>query len=332
MEENELMNDIDDFQQQDLQDTIQNPENPENPENQETDSFIASILKDRGIQDMSKIKFEEDGEVKEVNWKDLSVEDQLNIFNSSSTQPKEELDEEEIALINAIRTNRMSPSEYIQYLQQEGINSYLQNNQEVPQYQVDSMTDEELFLYDFISRIDGATEDEAKEALTQAKSNEQLFTKQMGALRAYYQQAEDNQIQQEQLEEQYRQQEEFENLSNQVVDQINALEEIKGYDLNLEDSDKQELYEFILGQDAAGNNYFAKALADPKTLVRVAWLALNGEQMLEDVTTYFQNEIKSVREQSYKKGKEDALKTIDNPQSVYKPKSEKDQTYYDDLD
>ena len=235
MEENELMNDIDDFQQQDLQDTIQNPENPENPENQETDSFIASILKDRGIQDMSKIKFEEDGEVKEVNWKDLSVEDQLNIFNSSSTQPKEELDEEEIALINAIRTNRMSPSEYIQYLQQEGINSYLQNNQEVPQYQVDSMTDDELFLYDFISRIDGATEDEAKEALTQAKSNEQLFTKQMGALRAYYQQAEDNQIQQEQLEEQYRQQEEFENLSNQVVDQINALEEIKGYDLNLED-------------------------------------------------------------------------------------------------
>ena len=122
MEENELMNDIDDFQQQDLQDTIQNPENPENSENQETDSFIASILKDRGIQDMSKIKFEEDGEVKEVNWKDLSVEDQLNIFNSSSTQPKEELDEEEIALINAIRTNRMSPSEYIQYLQQAGIN------------------------------------------------------------------------------------------------------------------------------------------------------------------------------------------------------------------
>ena len=113
MEENELMNDIDDFQQQDLQDTIQNPENPEN---QETDSFIASILKDRGIQDMSKIKFEEDGEVKEVNWKDLSVEDQLNIFNSSSTQPKEELDEEEIALINAIRTNRMSPSEYIVFV------------------------------------------------------------------------------------------------------------------------------------------------------------------------------------------------------------------------
>jgi hypothetical protein len=38
----------------------------------------------------------------------------------------------------------------------------------------------------------------------------------------------------------------------------------------------QELYEFITGYDAAGNNYFAKALTDPKTLVQTAWLALNG--------------------------------------------------------
>ena len=227
----------------------------------------------------------------------------------------------------------MSPSEYIQYLQQDGVNAYIQNNQTSQIYQVDSMTDDELFLYDFISKIDGATEDEAKEALTQAKGNEQLFAKQMGALRAYYKQAEDDQIQQEQLEEQYRQQEEFENLSNQVVDQINDLEEIKGYDLNLEDSDKQELYDFILGEDPAGNNYFAKALSDPKTLVKIAYLALNGERMIEDITTYFQNEIKSVREQSYKKGMEDAKKNIDNIQSVYKPRSENNQVdYYDDLD
>lgn len=330
MEENELMNDIDDFQEDDLQNTV----NPQNNENQETDSFVASILKDRGIQDMSKIKFEEDGEVKEVDWKDLSVEDQLNIFNSSAIQQdNEEYNQEEKELIEAIRTSKMSPSEYIQYLQQDGVNAYIQNNQAPQIYQVDSMTDDELFLYDFISKIDGATEDEAKEALTQAKGNEQLFAKQMGALRAYYKQAEDDQIQQEQLEEQYRQQEEFENLSNQVVDQINDLEEIKGYDLNLEDSDKQELYDFILGEDPAGNNYFAKALSDPKTLVKIAYLALNGERMIEDITTYFQNEIKSVREQSYKKGMEDAKKNIDNTQSVYKPRSENNQVdYYDDLD
>ena len=114
MEENELMNDIDDFQAQDLQE----PVTPQNTENQVTDSFVASILKDRGIQDMSKIKFEEDGEVKEVDWKDLSVEDQLNIFNSSTIQQdNEEYNQEEKELIEAIRTSKMSPSEYIQYLQ-----------------------------------------------------------------------------------------------------------------------------------------------------------------------------------------------------------------------
>lgn len=36
----------------------------------------------------------------------------------------------------------------------------------------------------------------------------------------------------------------------------------------------QELYDFITGQDAAGNNYLAKALSDPHVLVKTAWLAL----------------------------------------------------------
>ena len=139
MEENELMNDIDDFQAQDLQE----PVTPQNTENQVTDSFVASILKDRGIQDMSKIKFEEDGEVKEVDWKDLSVEDQLNIFNSSTIQQdNEEYNQEEKELIEAIRTSKMSPSEYIQYLQQDGVNAYIQNNQTSQIYQVD----QDLFL------------------------------------------------------------------------------------------------------------------------------------------------------------------------------------------
>jgi len=55
------------------------------------------------------------------------------------------------------------------------------------------------------------------------------------------------------------------------------LTEFEGYDLNLGDEDMQILYDFITGTDAAGNNYFAKTLADPQTLVKTAWLTLNGE-------------------------------------------------------
>ncbi|MGN0967198.1 MAG: hypothetical protein ACI4OP_06425 [Candidatus Coprovivens sp.] len=57
----------------------------------------------------------------------------------------------------------------------------------------------------------------------------------------------------------------------------------------------QDLYDFITGTDAAGNNYLAKALSDPKILVETAWFTLYGKQMLDDVTNYFQKEITQVR-------------------------------------
>lgn len=65
------------------------------------------------------------------------------------------------------------------------------------------------------------------------------------------------------------------------------MSDFSGYDLNMDDEDKEMLYDFIVGVDGAGNNYFAKALSDPKILVRTAWLALNGEQMIHDITEYF---------------------------------------------
>jgi flagellar biosynthesis/type III secretory pathway protein FliH len=70
--------------------------------------------------------------------------------------------------------------------------------------------------------------------------------------------------------------------------------------------DKEELYEFITGSDAAGQNYMAKALADPRILVKTAWLALHGEKMLDQLTNYYKKEITKAKNEGYKKGKEDA--------------------------
>lgn len=96
----------------------------------------------------------------------------------------------------------------------------------------------------------------------------------------------------------------------------------------------QELYDFITGQDAAGNNYLAKALSDPQVLVKTAWLALNGDQMINDITSYFQKEIASVRKESYKKGVTDTQKKMEKTNNVVfkdthaKPSKE----VFDDLD
>lgn len=320
----------------------QEPTDPDNtdtpdPEKGKEDDFLTSLLKSRGIKDKSKIKFAtEEGdveEVEEVDWDSLSNEDKLNILSSSESTPEDGLDESEIQLIKAIRDSGMSPSEYLQFIGNGEVERYIQNSQE-PQYEIDAYSDDELFLMDFMSRMGEVTEDEATEALERAKANEGLFKKQIEAIRNEYKQAEQENQMQAQLEQEQIAQQQYDQFSNQIVDEINNLKEIQGFELNMENNDMQELYDFITGQDAAGNNYLAKALSDPQVLVKTAWLALNGDQMINDITNYFQKEIASVRKESYKKGVADTQKKMEKTDKVVfkdthtKPSKE----VFDDLD
>ena len=298
----------------------------------ETD-FLSELLRSRGITDKSKIKFENDeGIVEEVDWDSLDNKDKLNILQSSERNPETDLDDAEIQLLNSIRSSALTTSEYLQHSNDSAVKNYINNSQQ-PSFEIDQYTDDELFLMDLLSRTGDITEDEAAEALDKAKANEGLYKKQVDAIRKEYQQIEYENKMQEQLEQDQQAEQQYKQFSNQIVDEINNLTEIQGFNLNMESDDMQTLYDFITGQDAAGNNYMAKALSDPRILVKTAWLALNGDQMVEDITNYFQKEITNVRKESYKKGMEDAQKKISKQNNVvFKDKSKSQQDLYSDLD
>lgn len=310
-----------------------NESNDQESSNEEEGDFVSSLLKTRGIEDKSKIKFENDeGYVEEVDWDNLSNRDKLNILQSSEATPETDLDESEIQLINAIRNSGMEPAEYLQFVGNEGVQRYIQNNYQ-PQFEIDQYSDDELFLMDFMSRMGEVTEDEAVEALQRAKANENLYQKQIDSIRNEYKQAEQENLMQEQLEQEQYAQEQYEQFSNQIVDEINNLTEIQGFELNMDSDDMQTLYDFITGSDAAGNNYLTKALSDPQILVKTAWLALNGDQMINDISNYFQKEIASVRKESYKKGVTDTQKKMNKSNNVvFKDKPGSRQETYSDLD
>ena len=332
-DEFEVVNSDEDPIQQDT-DQNDNTINQDDVDTSHSDSndedFITQLLKSKGIEDKSKIKFEdENGDISEVNWDSLSNEEKLNMLNTEpDSSQTHELDDSEIELINSIRESGLTPSEYLENLQKQSINYYI-NNSQTRQYSVDQYNDDELFIYDFLSRMGNVTNEEAQEALQAAKSNEALFTKQMQSIRNEYKTLEDESIKQAQLEQQEMQQQQYNQFTGQIVNEINDFTDFSGYDLNLSDDDKDDLYEFITGVDKAGNNHFAKALSDPKILVQTAWFALNGKQVIEDITDYFQNEIKSVRKESYKKGIEDAGK---GKSSVVFKNINKEPDDYTDLD
>jgi hypothetical protein len=76
--------------------------------------MVSYMLKSKGIDDRSKIKFEdEDGDIREISWDSLSNEDKLNILNSSDNEQDSDLDDTEVELINAIRESGMTPAEYL---------------------------------------------------------------------------------------------------------------------------------------------------------------------------------------------------------------------------
>lgn len=292
----------------------ENLRKPDDIESKEED-FVLAFLKTRGIEDASKIKFEnEEGEIEELDWNNLDKDTKLNILKSSS-ENQNDLDDSEIQLINRIRQSQLSPHEYIQYIQQQGVNQYLQNVQnESFSYKVDDLSNEELFVADLISRT-GITEEEAYEALDKVKANEVLFNKQIEAIRSEYRKSEEETIKYNELKRQEEAQAQFNQFAEGVRDQISDFTEFAGCDLNMNNEDMQELYDFITGFDAAGNSYFGRALNDPPTLVKMAWFALNGEQMIQDINEYYKKEIASVRKESYNKGLQAAK---DKPNVVHK--------------
>lgn len=310
-------------------DELENQTEPQNQDDSQTedDDFVSQLLRSRGIDDKTKIKFEnEDGEIEEVNWDSLSSQDQFNLIQSSEAKVEEpNISDDEIELINAIRNSGMTPTEYINYIQQGVSQPVVEQH-----YTVDDYSDDELFLADFLSRMGDITDEEAQQALETAKANEELYNKQIQALRKEYKDIEDENAQQLKAEQEEQARQQFEQFEHSVIDQINNFTDFGGYDLNLENDDMQELYDFLVGQDAAGNNYFAKALTDPATLVRTAWLTLHADDMLQDVTEYFKDQIAQVRKESYKKGKEDTLKQKNSV--VFKDKDTDQIDIYNDLD
>lgn len=297
--------DINDLMYDDV--TIENPSPDNDDEGQKDDSqnveesALESFLKGKGIQDIHKIKFEdEDGTETERDWDSLNTEEQLNILNSNRESPETGLDDEEIELINQIRMSKMSPSQYIQ--------SLIPVQEDEPHYTVDDISDEELYMLDLQTRIEDITDEQLQSALNKAKEDEDLFKKQVAGIRNEYKQIEDNKKAAEEAAQQEQATLQYQQFSDDIINSIQGLRNIGELDISMDNEDMERLANFILNRDATGVSYFARALNDPEELVKMAWFALNGEEVLNSISNYYKKQINQISKQNYNKGLEDGKK------------------------
>lgn len=332
------MFDVDEFDETPTQEKQEPDPKPEKTGNQETDStppsegdqeddLTTEVLKLRGISNPDKIKFEdESGAVTERSWDSLTKEEQINILadQREHQETNNDLAEDEIDLINAIRNSGMSVQDYMQT-----ITSQINQPQDTNQF--DSMSDEDLYAFDILNKVgnDNITDEELDAALEAAKANETLFKKTVDGLRQQYNRLQEEQKQNIANQQQAAAQQRYQAFANVVNSQIDNFNSFAGQPIQLSNQDKDNLSEFMLTLDEDGSSALGKALQDPRLLTKAAFWLLNEQELIAEL----QKQQQDAYTRGYNAGKGDIL---NKSKFVFKPSkqamSKKDESIWDSDD
>ena len=294
-------------------DTQNSPQQQEEGTQEDTPKDLtAELLKIRGIDDSSKIKFEDEtGATIERSWDDLSDNEKLNILAgepSSELDDDQQLDEDEIQLINAIRNSGMNVQQYMNNI----------TPVQAPQvYNQENLSDDELYALNILQTVgsDNITDEELEQAITRAKEDEDLYNRTVAGLRRQYQQLqqdEQNRLAQEQYA---KQQEQYNAFANVVDNNIQNFSNFAGQEIELDNDEKQQLRDYMLNIDEkTGLSSLGKDLQNPETLVRAAFWILNEDKIM--------NELAKQAHDAYKRGY-NAGKLTNKATFVKKPQSSK---------
>ena len=259
-----------------------------------TNSVLDHLLKDKGIID-GKIKIiDEDNKETEINFSDLTIEEQLQILKDD-VDSKYELDDSEISLINRIREEKTTVDGFLEKYKQEIIDSVKETTSQ--NYEIDAYDDSELFLLDLKNKYN-LTEEELAKELEKELKDETLFKKKVDILRAEYKQLEDQEKENRRIEFEEKQKQEFEEFAQQMVDIAIATPEF--YGIELEDDEKNEVLSFLLDIDEHGDSEFHKALTDPKKLYEAAWFLRYGKESFDALKNAYESEISKLKDSAPK--------------------------------
>lgn len=311
------MSGIMDFNMDD-DDDDDNQDNDGTPKVPQELQLIQSLLKAKGINDLSAIKYEnEDGEIEDVDFTTLPIEEQLAILNSTDADINFGLSDSETDAVNFLRENKVDLKSAIDYYQKKAVEDYI-NSQNISGLEVNQYTDEELFALDLKTRYEDFTEEEIELELAKQLEHPELFKKKVDKLRSEYKEIETSQLEQSRLEAEGEETAKIEELTTSLVGVAQSIEDIGGLDIDVDD--KNEILTYILDKDLNGNSSFIKDLDDPKKLFELAWYSVKGKEAFNIIHDYYKKEIENVRKASYKKGIDEAKTSTRSVNTQVTPK------------
>lgn len=278
-----------------------------NPEQHEEFDLITAALRSRGISDPNNIKFQTETGIINRRFDELSNEEKLDILNTTADDV--DLNEEEIKTINFLRENDLTLQQLVDYYKQQGVQEYLNSNQV---FEIDSLTDEDLYRLYLQDNYSDFTEEDVEAELELAKSNEDLFKRKVDRLRNIYKETEAAEKQKEQEEASLAASEESKKFKAEVDTYGKGLGSIHG--MELDESEHQAILDFLFKPQMGTNrSKLIDLMNDPKQMYRMAFYTLYGDELINQLHTMYQSELRK-RESDY-------VKSL--PKNPAAPKSEK---------
>ena len=272
---------------------------------EQTSSVIDRFLRDRGISDPTKLKYENEyGHLEDVNFYELPAEEQLSILNEFANESG--LTEEESSVVNYMRQYNIGFQQILDDYANHRLREYASQNNTNREYAVDEYSDDELFIADLKTKYPNFTDDELLDKLDVAKLNEDLYNKEVTELREYYRSIENAQIEEQNRIRETETQMFEDNVIN-IIDGFNGIpldpEDVNSDLLVIENADKDRIAQYLFATDVNGQSQFVKDLSNPATLVELAFYRTQGN-LLSDMANYWKNVLKNERKQNAKLKKE----------------------------
>lgn len=278
----ETPTDYNDFEEELFSDKVGPKETPK--------GVIDDLLTLKGIKDgVVKIIDEENNE-KEVNFDELTKEEQLEILKPEEQAPSLELSEKELKFINNLREGNITIEEYLEKYK-EDISEELKFNVS-DSYEIDAYDDQELFLIDLKAKYD-LTDEELSSELEKELKNEDLFKKKIDKIRSEYKELEDayKEDQKKTLED--KNAKEYEDFKNSMID--TAIKSSDFYGIELEDDEKEEVLGTLLNVDDKGRTEFEKTISTPEKLYEAAWFMKYGKEAFQAIISAYEEEINKLK-------------------------------------
>lgn len=276
----------------------------------EVDNAIESFLWDFGIEG-GKIQFQ-DGEVKHFN--DLSEVEKLNVLKdlvqdkATKEAQRYDLTDEEVAILNLARENKVSVQAVIDEIAINKAKEYLSQPSDILDF--NELPADEVYARFLVENNPDASDEDLRAELELAKQGK-FYEQTVNGLRKDFATKQDQYIAAYKAEQQQAELQELEAQRAELVQGVVDIDNVSGFavDNNIKNSILSKLVEVNDNNDSL---FLEEVFSNPKNLFKAAWLYYEGENAFDAMERQYKTELQN----AYRRGKNEALNGLPTTPNV----------------